>query len=174
MFASAMLSALSSGDKYVEFNNLTFKIKIMLQHTDLYEVSKDYKRLFKLIAIGHRIVCFVDYNDKAKFRDVAIYRGLQKYCNTWELTGRGISYTQFDPKIDNQKDFIKDCERIDLEFIDQITKEEFKLLYEKQSVFKLDKNFHVYIHGDRSKMETGTDDKGQYMKLYFNRNIDSL
>lgn len=37
-----------------------------------------------------------------------------------------------------------------------------------KSVIKLDKNFHVYVHGDRSKIEKGTDDDGrQYYKLYF-------
>ncbi len=94
----------------------------MKQHTDLYEVSKNYQQLFKLISEGYRVVCFVDYNDKAKFRDVAVYRGVQKYCNTWELTARGISYTQFDPEIDNIEYFIQDCERINLEFFDQSIK----------------------------------------------------
>ncbi len=143
----------------------------MFQHSDLYEVSKNYQRLFKLISEGYRVVCFVNYNDKAKFRDVAVYRGIQKYCDTWELTARGISYIQYDPEIDCETDFISDCEQNDIEFIDQTTKEEFKELHKNQCTFKLDKNFHVYVHGDKSKMEIGNDDKGQYMKLYFNRNV---
>ncbi len=36
-----------------------------------------------------------------------------------------------------------------------------------KSVIKLDKNFHIYIHGDRSKIETGQDDKGKYYKVYY-------
>jgi len=28
-----------------------------------------------------------------------------------------MSYTQFDPEIDDLKDFVNDCKRIDLEFI---------------------------------------------------------
>ena len=37
-----------------------------------------------------------------------------------------------------------------------------------KSVLKLDKNFSVYIHGDRTKIEKGTDDNGQkYYKLFF-------
>ena len=37
-----------------------------------------------------------------------------------------------------------------------------------KSVLKLDKNFHVYIHGDRSKIERGVDDNGRkYYKLYY-------
>ncbi len=37
-----------------------------------------------------------------------------------------------------------------------------------KSVIKLDKNFHIYIHGDRSMIEHGEDDKGRFYKLYFN------
>lgn len=37
-----------------------------------------------------------------------------------------------------------------------------------KSVLKLDKNFHIYIHGDRSLIEKGVDDDGRkYYKLYF-------
>ncbi len=38
-----------------------------------------------------------------------------------------------------------------------------------KSVIKLDKNFHVYIHGDRDMVEKGYDnDKGKkYYKLFF-------
>lgn len=39
-----------------------------------------------------------------------------------------------------------------------------------KSVLKLDKNFHVYIHGDRDKIEKGYDEvmNMNYYKLYFN------
>ncbi|MCH5599193.1 nucleoid-associated protein [Niabella ginsengisoli] len=37
-----------------------------------------------------------------------------------------------------------------------------------KSIIKLDKNFHIYIHGDRSRIEHGEDDKGRFYKLYFN------
>ncbi len=36
-----------------------------------------------------------------------------------------------------------------------------------RSVIKLDKNFHIYVHGDRKKIETGQDEKGKYYRLYF-------
>ncbi|GAB3006301.1 nucleoid-associated protein [Niabella terrae] len=36
-----------------------------------------------------------------------------------------------------------------------------------KSVIKLDKNFHIYIHGDRSQIEEGQDERGRYYKLYF-------
>lgn len=37
-----------------------------------------------------------------------------------------------------------------------------------KSVIKLDKNFHIYVHGDRQKIETGQDEKGKFYRLYFN------
>lgn len=37
-----------------------------------------------------------------------------------------------------------------------------------KSVLKLDKNFHVYIHGDRSLIERGTDNEGRkFYKIFF-------
>lgn len=36
-----------------------------------------------------------------------------------------------------------------------------------KSVIKLDKNFHIYVHGDRKLLETGQDEKGKYYRLYF-------
>jgi hypothetical protein len=46
------------------------------------------------------------------------------------------------------------------------------LVFEKQarsfkSVIKLDKNFHIYIHGDRNLIEQGEDNKGKYYKVYY-------
>ncbi len=39
-----------------------------------------------------------------------------------------------------------------------------------KSVLKLDKNFHVYIHGDRNKIEKGVDEHGRkYYKIYFDK-----
>lgn len=36
-----------------------------------------------------------------------------------------------------------------------------------KSIIKLDKNFHIYVHGDRQKLEQGEDDKGKYYRLYY-------
>jgi len=38
---------------------------------------------------------------------------------------------------------------------------------ENQSVFKLDRNFHVYIHGDKSQVEWLEDKKGKFIKLRY-------
>lgn len=37
-----------------------------------------------------------------------------------------------------------------------------------KSVIKLDKNFHIYVHGDRHMIEQGEDEKGRYYKVYYN------
>lgn len=36
-----------------------------------------------------------------------------------------------------------------------------------KSVIKLDKNFHIYIHGNENLMEQGEDEKGKFYKIYF-------
>ena len=36
-----------------------------------------------------------------------------------------------------------------------------------KSVIKLDKNFHIYVHGDRRKIEQGEDEKGKFYKVYY-------
>jgi len=36
-----------------------------------------------------------------------------------------------------------------------------------KSVIKLDKDFHIYVHGDRSKIEQSEDSKGKFYKIYF-------
>jgi len=37
-----------------------------------------------------------------------------------------------------------------------------------KSVIKLDKNFHIYVHGDRDMIEQGTDEEGRkYYKIYY-------
>ena len=36
-----------------------------------------------------------------------------------------------------------------------------------KSVIKLDKNFHIYIHGNRSLIEQGEDKKGKFYKVYY-------
>jgi hypothetical protein len=36
-----------------------------------------------------------------------------------------------------------------------------------KSVIKLDKNFHIYVHGDRNLIERGEDNKGKFYKVYY-------
>ncbi|MDR1022145.1 MAG: nucleoid-associated protein, partial [Prevotellaceae bacterium] len=36
-----------------------------------------------------------------------------------------------------------------------------------KSVIKLDKNFQIYIHGNRDLLEQGSDKKGKFYKIYY-------
>lgn len=36
-----------------------------------------------------------------------------------------------------------------------------------KSVIKLDKNFHIYVHGDSKMIEQGEDEKGKFYKVYY-------
>ena len=38
-----------------------------------------------------------------------------------------------------------------------------------KSVIKLDKNFHIYIHGDREKIQLCKDENGKFYKIYFDK-----
>ena len=37
-----------------------------------------------------------------------------------------------------------------------------------KSVIKLDKNFHIYVHGNRQLIEQGEDERGKFYKVYYN------
>ncbi len=51
------------------------------------------------------------------------------------------------------------------ELSDQAVKKQAKFF---KSVLKLDKNFHVYVHGNREMIERGVDEQGRkYYKLYY-------
>ena len=36
-----------------------------------------------------------------------------------------------------------------------------------KSVIKLDRNFHIYVHGNRNLLEQGEDEKGKFYKVYY-------
>jgi len=77
-----------------------------------YKTSKDYERLFDL-AKTQRIICIVDYDT---CRDTARtnYNKSQKFGESIEINGRGIGYVWAHSK----EDFIKQCEREHVEFIE--------------------------------------------------------
>lgn len=52
------------------------------------------------------------------------------------------------------------------EISEQAVKKQAKVF---KSVLKLDKNFHIYIHGDRNLIEQGADSNGKYYKIYFEK-----
>jgi hypothetical protein len=58
----------------------------------------------------------------------------------------------------------------DVDFADNFTISESAVKKQARglkSIIKLDKNFHIYIHGDRSLIEQGEDKKGKYYKVYY-------
>ena len=58
----------------------------------------------------------------------------------------------------------------DVEFADNFTISESAVKKQSRifkSVIKLDKNFHIYIHGDRNLIEQGEDGKGKFYKVYY-------
>ena len=68
------------------------------------------------------------------------------------------------------KDYTREQNRYDLDVEDgfAISSEAVR---KKQTVFKsvlkLDKNFHIYVHGDRTKIERGTENGRKYYKLFY-------
>jgi hypothetical protein len=58
----------------------------------------------------------------------------------------------------------------DIEFADSFTISDSAVKRQARvfkSVIKLDKNFHIYVHGDRNLIEQGEDDKGKFYKVYY-------
>ncbi|MDR2010907.1 MAG: nucleoid-associated protein [Bacteroidales bacterium] len=58
----------------------------------------------------------------------------------------------------------------DVDFADDFTISESAVKKQARtlkSVIKLDKNFHIYVHGDHNLIEQGKDEKGKYYKVYF-------
>jgi len=86
---------------------------------------------------------------------------------------------EFAAEVFEHKDVIKSFRRFKSEFADEHELEivpEFEISNHAvkrqskvfKSVLKLDKNFHIYIHGDRDLIERGVDDDGRkYYKIYY-------
>lgn len=58
----------------------------------------------------------------------------------------------------------------DIEIVDSFTISDTAVKKQARafkSVIKLDKNFHIYIHGDRQLIEQGEDNKGKFYKVYY-------
>ena len=52
----------------------------------------------------------------------------------------------------------------DFDISDSAVKKQARTL---KSVIKLDKNFHIYIHGNRNLIEQGEDKNGKFYKVYY-------
>lgn len=92
------------------------------QKNNRYTLSKDYKYLFQMICDGLIAVAFVDYNFRNNdlvMRDICKIERIAPY--TIQIGVRGMAYggfCQFDSAYGSEKElFIKDCERMNLEWI---------------------------------------------------------
>jgi len=71
------------------------------------------------------------------------------------------------PEIINSfRDFEDLATDLTFEIAPQAVKKESKTF---KSVLKLDKNFHIYIHGDRSLIERGEEDGKKYYKIFYSK-----
>ncbi len=73
--------------------------------------------------------------------------------------------------IDSFNRFREDYSRDrDIEFADSFTISDSAVKRQARvfkSVIKLDKNFHIYVHGDRNLIEQGEDERGKFYKVYY-------
>lgn len=82
----------------------------------MYNLSTDYQILWLLIFEGNRIACFVDYKGYKDeiLRDIALcYIGFDG--KSIHVSARGTMYGTYPT---TYEDFVKDCESINLEFIE--------------------------------------------------------
>jgi len=141
------------GDDYhftKEFLNIT-KNYVTTQLSEEFEVSKADK-----IDLLNRSVNYFKSHDtfdkddfeKEVFQDKNMIKSFQNFDETY----REDNEIEVDDNFDISASAVKKQSRI------------FK------SVLKLDKNFHIYIHGDRDLIEQGTEKDGRkFYKIYFDK-----
>ncbi len=71
------------------------------------------------------------------------------------------SFNAFKTQYEDERDYVLSD---DFAINDAAVKKNARLL---KSIIKLDKNFHIYVHGDRKKLQQGQDENGKYYILYF-------
>ena len=71
------------------------------------------------------------------------------------------SFNAFKTQYEHERDYVLSD---DFAINDAAVKKNARLL---KSIIKLDKNFHIYVHGDRKKLQQGQDENGKYYMLYF-------
>jgi len=87
----------------------------MKEISEIYKMSKDYKRLYDLVLAGYRIPCIVDYRMSMHYRD---YAKVFKFENsdTIIISSRGIEYGGWDKG--HKHSFVDLCEFLNLEWFD--------------------------------------------------------
>ena len=76
----------------------------------------------------------------------------------WENQDEVKDYRDFDRWFDQNESKFEN-----IICLERVTEEKMRTF----SVLKLDKNFHIYLHGEKDKMENGTDENGKFLKLRY-------
>lgn len=89
----------------------------------MYNLSRNYKKLFDLVCEGKVAAAFVDYSfrqDGANFRDVCLVKRHKPF--DINICARGISYGDIYPFMENdgteEEVFKRSCGSVNLEWID--------------------------------------------------------
>jgi hypothetical protein len=100
-------------------------------------------------------------------KSVKFFKGKDNF-NIGEFTNEVIEQPDIIEKFNQYKS--EYAKEYDMKFEDNFTISENAVKKQSRifkSVIKLDKNFHIYIHGDRNLIEQGEDTKGKYYKVYY-------
>ena len=124
---------------------------------------------------------------QAEVYSVAEKRGGEDYHALGELLNETMKYFQeqesfsmddFSEKVIRQPEVVESFSRFRQEYEqdrDIRIEDEFgisdsavrKQARSYKSVIKLDRNFHIYVHGNRNLLEQGEDEKGKFYKVYY-------
>ncbi|MDR0612480.1 MAG: hypothetical protein LBG45_03165 [Dysgonamonadaceae bacterium] len=66
-------------------------------------------------------------------------------------------------RVGNQKEYELELAD-DFTISDSAVKKQTRIF---KSVIKLDKNFHIYVHGNSDLIQQGTDENGKFYKIYY-------
>ena len=83
---------------------------------------------------------------------------LEKFWQTMRVIN---SFNAFKTQYEDERDYVLSD---DFAINDAAVKEKCTFV---KSIIKLDKNFHIYVHGDRKNFQQGQDENGKYYILYF-------
>lgn len=152
IWGDEFLNIIQRKDEYFDTENtLNFcKSYVMDKLPEDFEVSRvDQADLL------NKSVNFFKENDEFKLEQFA-----QQVLEQEELKQSFEDYKQkyeevYEVELNEQFDISKDAVKKQARFF--------------KSIIKLDKNFHIYVHGNRQMIEQGTDEEGKkYYKLYYN------
>ena len=161
-------------DKSNKSSEAQFWKDIFLQITpcrDEYHQTKDFMNITKSYFTNHMTEEF----DVSKTDQIDLLNRSVEYFKTHEIYNKQEfeneilydtdiinSFRNFEEKF-SQENYINIGE--EFEISNQAVKKQARIF---KSVLKLDKNFHIYIHGNRNLIEQGVDERGRkYYKIFY-------